>query len=140
MPEKQGTSSTNVDLYTITDTAFNPNHVYIRAEGTGANTYLMDCEDLNNNLGYVSSSKGYLIALAVRNRKLKVVSNPEINSKIIVVNPGVCGKITSSNYKLGDCFAVEHDRTARQPIVNIVKNHILDLKIFKSDNLTLSNF
>lgn len=135
-------TSTNASLYTITDTAFNPNHVYIRVEGTGANTYLMDCEDLNNSLSYASSSKGYLIALAIRNRKLKVVSNPEINSKVIVVNPGVCGKITSSNYKLGDCFdpsGSSNDRTARQPIVNIVKNHILDLKIFKS-NLTLSNF
>jgi hypothetical protein len=133
-------------LYTITDTAFNPNHVYIRAEGTGVNTYLMDCEDLNNSLAYVSSSKGYLIALAIRNRKLKVVNNPEINSKVIVVNPGVCGRIASSNYKLGNFFQPKYpntdnnDRTARQPIVNIVRNHILDLKIFKSDNLTLSNF
>lgn len=139
-------TSTNSDLYTITDTAFNPNHVYIRAGGTGADTYLMDCEDLNNSLGYAASSKGYLIALAIKNRKLKVVSNPEINSKVIVVNPGVCGKITSSNYKLGDFFQPDYpdtdnnDRTARQPIVNIVRNHILDLKIFKSDNLTLSNF
>ena len=106
----------------------------------------MDCEDLNNSLGYVASSKGYLIALAIRNRKLKVVSNPEINSKVIVVNPGVCGKIASSNYVLGGFFQPDepdysdNDRTARQPIVNIVRNHILDLKIFKSDNLTLSNF
>lgn len=139
-------TSTNVGLYTITDTAFNPNHVYIRAEGTGTNTYLMDCEDLNNSLAYVSSSKGYLIALAIRNRKLKVVNNPEINSKVIVVNPGVCGRIASSNYKLGKCFQPKYpntdhnDRTARQPIVKIVRNHILDLKIFKSDSLILSNF
>ena len=111
---------------------FNPNHVYIRKNGYGSNTQLMDIE--NNDLTSVTESYGYYIAKALKELKLKVSNDSE--RKIIVVNPSRCSKVEATNYWLGEAFNAndyDHNRSARQKLEQIARNYILDLQLFCSD-------
>ncbi len=121
-------------------TTFNPNHAYIRKEGTGSNTKLIDIEAPSTDLSTMSNSYGYYIAQAIRDKKLKL-ANSESGYKIIVVNPGKCARVSESScpWWLGDCFDPDgsnNDRTARRRLVGtsgIVGNNMLDIQLFKND-------
>ena len=133
----------------IVDIPFNISHYYLHVEGTGKDAILIDCNTATNTaLSYANSKElgtwGYGIAKAIKENRIKFIASEDHNdNKVCLLNEGknIDKKYTSSNKYLGAASQVNnsgHERKARVKMVQIIKNHIYSLNLFKS-SLTLSN-